>query len=79
MLFYSYVLVFLNFFIFFQILPVAGAVRVVSRAVPNSMLVVERTVLVLVCSGRRASLHDFAALYVAGEQRRSHLGHETVR
>lgn len=57
----------------------AGAVRDVSGAVPNSVLAVERTVLVLIRSGRRLPLHVVAAFYVVSEQRRSHLGHETVR
>lgn len=63
----------------FQTLPEASAVHNVPDTVNDSVLAVERTVLVLVRRGRRLALHDVAALHVAGEQRRSHLGHETVR
>lgn len=63
----------------FQTLRVVGAVNYVPVAVVDTVLVVERTVLVFVYHGRHHALHVVVTLHVVGQQRRSHLGHETVR
>lgn len=63
----------------FQTLPEAGAIGNVPDTVHDSVFAVERTVLVLVRRGRRLALYVVVALHVAGEQRRSYLGHKTVR
>lgn len=57
----------------------AGAFRVVFHTVVDPLLVLERTVLVLVRGRRHSALHGVVTLHLVGEQRRSHLGHKTVR
>lgn len=57
----------------------AGTYGDVPDTVHDSLPAVERTVLVLLRSGRCHALHDIVALHVVGQQCSTYLGYKTVR
>lgn len=75
----AYIILKSYYYYCFQILFFVGADNYVPVTVFDTVLVVERTVLVFVFYGRRHALHIIVTLHVVGQQRRSHLGHETIR
>lgn len=65
--------------VYCQVLCMDSGNSVVPDTGYDSLLFMERTILVFFHRGRHHALHANVALHVAGQQCRSHLGYKTIR